>query len=132
MTEAFVSGGIIMYPLLVIGIGVLWLVARTTWLLARGENAADVERPLQGILFWGAFSMVLGFLGTTVGIIQIAQAITLAGRAEAPLIWGGFGVALITLIFGMLIFLFAAVCWFALRQWSWHRFARVRPAAPAV
>jgi biopolymer transport protein ExbB/TolQ len=133
MREAFVQGGIVMYPLLVIALGILWLAARAAWLLSRRERTdAEVERPLQGLLFWGAFSVVLGLLGTAVGIIQIAQAIMLAGQVEATLVWGGFGVSLVTLIFGLLIFLLAAVLWFVLRQWSWHRLAQGRTGVPAV
>jgi biopolymer transport protein ExbB/TolQ len=133
MTTAFEQGGIVMYPLLVIALGVLWLAGRTAWLLTRSDRAAaEVDRPLQGVLFWGAFSVVLGLLGTVIGIIQIAQAIMLAGQVEAMLVWGGFGVALVTLIFGLVIFLVAALLWFALRQWSGRRLPRDRAGVPAV
>jgi biopolymer transport protein ExbB/TolQ len=133
MSEAFNQGGIIMYPLLVVGIGILFLSARAAWLLSRREApAAEAERSLQGVLFWGAFSVVLGLLGTTIGLIQISQAIILAGRVEPTLVWGGFGVALVTLIFGLLIFLVAGVLWFALRQWSWRRLSRERSALAAT
>lgn len=133
MTGMIEAGGIVMYPLLVIAIGIVALAGRTAWLLARSERAAaEVERPLQGVLFWGGFSVVLGLLGTTIGVIQMAQAIMLAGQVEATLVWGGFGVSLVTLIFGLLIFLVAALLWFMLRQWSWHRFARNRSGLPAV
>lgn len=133
MREAFLSGGILMWPLLVIGIGVLVLAVRSAWLLSRSErSAAEADQRLQAILFWGVMSVVLGFLGTTVGIIQMAQAITLAGAVHPPLVWGGFGVALVTLIFGLLIFLVAAVLWFVLRQWSLYLAARGRRNLPAT
>jgi biopolymer transport protein ExbB/TolQ len=133
MTHVLEQGGIVMYPLLVIALGVLWLAARTAWLLSRSDrSSAEAERPLQGLLFWGVFSVVLGFLGTVIGIIQIAQAIRLLGQVEPPLVWAGFGLSLVTLIFGLLIFLIAALLWFVLRQWSWHRFARNRSGLPAV
>jgi len=116
--EAFLSGGVVMYPLLLIVIGILVLAARAAWPVfgqARPLPPA-AERWLHAILFWGAISVVVGFLGTTAGIIQMAQAVGLAGGVEAPLLWGGFGVALVTTIFGLLIFLLAAVLWFLLRQ----------------
>jgi biopolymer transport protein ExbB/TolQ len=133
MGDAFAQGGIVMYPLLVVGLGVLWLAARAAWLMTRPDGgSAEVERSLQGVLFWGAFSVVLGLLGTAVGIIQIAQAVTLSRQVEPILVWGGFGVALVTLIFGLLIFLVAGMLWFVLRQWSWRRFGRVRVATAAA
>jgi hypothetical protein len=132
MLNAFHGGGIIMYPLLMAAVGVAWLAARTAWLLSRSDRVAvEVERSLHGVLFWGAFSVVLGLLGTVIGVIQMAQAITLAGQVEATLVWGGFGVSLITLIFGLLIFLVAGLLWFALRQWYWHR-GVPRTGLPAV
>lgn len=119
MGQAFQSGGVMMYPLLLVGLGVLWLGARTAWALRSGEpDGARVEGSLQTILFWGVMSVVLGLLGTVVGLIQIAQAIGLAGAVEPPLVWGGFGVSLVTLLFGLLIFVVAALTWFGLRQWS--------------
>jgi biopolymer transport protein ExbB/TolQ len=122
--HAFQQGGIMMYPLLLIGAGVLFLAGQTAWRLRHGTaTAAEVERPLQGVLFWGIFSVVLGLLGTTIGMIQAAQAIQLAGRVEPLLVWGGIGVMLVTLIFGLLIFLLSALLWFVLRQWSWRRFS---------
>jgi hypothetical protein len=111
--------------LFLLGVGPVVVIA--AWVVA-----AEAERPLQGLLFWGVFSVVLGFLGTVIGIIQIAQAIRLLGQVEPPLVWAGFGVSLVTLIFGLLIFLIAALLWFVLRQWSWHRFARNRSGLPAV
>ncbi|CAN5699514.1 hypothetical protein BH23GEM6_BH23GEM6_18600 [soil metagenome] len=118
MIEAFLSGGVLMWPLLVIGAGVLVLGARTGWLFARSEGAPpEAERALQSILFWGGMSLVLGLLGTVVGIVQIAQAVALAGAVEARLIWGGFEVSLMTLIFGLLILMTSLLLWIVLRGW---------------
>jgi biopolymer transport protein ExbB/TolQ len=122
MYHAFASGGIVMWPLLAVGIGVLVLAARAAWLIHRGERpAAEAESTIQAILFWGVMSVLLGVLGTTIGIIQMAQAVGLAGGVEAPLLWGGFGVALVTLLFGLLIFVVSLPLWFGLRQWAARR-----------
>ncbi len=133
MREAFLSGGVLMWPLLVIGVGVVVLTAQTAWLLARsGRAAAEADQRLHAILFWGVMSVILGLLGTTVGLTQMAQAITLAGGVERAVAWGGFAVALVTLIFGLLIFLVAAVLWFILRQWALHLAAWERRNLPAT
>lgn len=50
-----------------------------------------------------------------------AQAAARVPDAPASLIWGGVGVTLITLIFGLLIFLCAALAWFGLDAWSARR-----------
>ncbi len=119
MIEAFRSGGIMMWPLLAVAIGILALALRAAVRLARAERGSvhEVERWLQAILFWGATALVLGILGTVVGLVVMARAIGLAGAVEAPLVWGGLGVSLVTLVFGLLIFLLAALAWFTLRAW---------------
>jgi hypothetical protein len=41
MIEAFQSGGVLMWPLLLVGVGVLVLALRVVWLLgARGSRSA--------------------------------------------------------------------------------------------
>lgn len=124
MTEFFASGGVIMWPILAVGLGVVWISGRTA-LRLRGRNPSpdgagpdEVRRGLQAILFWGVMAVVLGLLGTTVGIVIMTRAVALAGAAEAPLIWGGIGVALVTLAFGLLVFLLSATLWFVLHQWQ--------------
>lgn len=117
MLEAFSRGGIMMWPMLAVAIGILVLAVRAAARL-HGGGPTDVDRWLQAILFWGAMAVLLGLLGTVVGVVVMAQAISLAGSVEPPLVWSGFAVSLITLVFGLLIFLFAAFAWFGLRQWS--------------
>lgn len=60
------------------------------------------------ILFCGAMSVVLGVLGMAVGLVVVARAIQRVGEVDSALVWSGVGVSLIPLIFGLLIFLFAA------------------------
>jgi len=61
----------------------------------------------------------------------MAQAATLARNVEAYLIWGGLGVALVTLIFGLLILLLAGLLWFTLRTWSVRASRGASVASPA-
>jgi uncharacterized membrane protein YjfL (UPF0719 family) len=122
MTEFFAQGGIVMYPLVAVGLGVIWHAARSARLIGQGAVASpELHGSLQGIVFWGTFAAVLGLLGTSIGVIQMAQAVTLARGVEPYLVWGGFGVALITLIFGMVILLVAGLLWFTLRTWMSRR-----------
>ena len=130
MIETFLSGGTMMWPLLAVGIGIVWMAVRAGALLrAPTPPDEDAHRRLQAILFWGAMSVVLGVLGTAVGLVVAARAIQRIGEVDSVLVWSGVGVALIPLIFGILIFLFAALAWVALRHWA--RRAERRALAPA-
>jgi len=125
MIDLFSSGGFMMWPLLALAAGVLWLSARTAVRLRTSSDPEEVQRGLHGILFWGVMAVVLGLLGTLVGLVTMTEAIAQAGSAPVALVWGGVGVSVITLIFGLVIFVMAAVAWFALRQW--HAAATSRP-----
>lgn len=115
MSDFFEGGGVMMWPMLLVGLAVLFLAGHAAVLLARREP--EVEGRLRAVLFWGVMSLVLGLLGTTVGIVQMTEAIARSSGVRTETVMGGFGVSLITSIFGLLIFLLAAVLWFSLRQW---------------
>lgn len=101
-----------------LALGILWLGGSTAVRIQSGRVRGDeAGRGLQAILFWGSMALVLGLLGTVVGVVTMAQSIASAGTAPQGLVWGGFGVALSTFIFGLLIFIVSAILWFALDQW---------------
>jgi biopolymer transport protein ExbB/TolQ len=83
---------------------------------------ASPQHCLQGVLFWGVMSVLLGALGTVGGIIVVTGAVAQAGGAEPGLIWGGVSLALTSLVFGLALFIAAAALWFVLRFW-WSRTA---------
>jgi energy-converting hydrogenase Eha subunit E len=119
MIDTFLSGGLMMWPLLVITIGVAWMAVRVGALLRAPEpQVEEAHRRLQAILFWGAISIVVGVLGTAVGLVVVARAISRFGAVDSALAWSGVGVALIPFVFGILIFLLAAFTWVALRHWT--------------
>lgn len=111
------QGGYVMYLLLAIALAVIVMAVRS-WIAVgdtgRGPDAV-VETRIDSVLFWGTYGVVLGILGTLVGIAQAASAIQQAGAADAGLVWAGIRVSLITVIFGLLIFSIALVAWFVLR-----------------
>lgn len=110
------AGGIMMYLLLAIALGVAVLAVRSWLRLRRGPADAVVETTIDAILFWSAYGVILGLLGTLVGLAQAAQAVERAGAVEVTLIWGGVKVALIPTIFSLVIFSIAFIIWFALRM----------------
>ncbi len=121
MIEAFRDGGVMMWPMLIVALGIAWTAMRTALRAQQDPTAEEVRRGMQSVLFWGGMAVLLGLLGTAVGLTITAQAAARAPDVPANLIWGGIGVTLITLIFGLLIFLFAALAWFALSAWSARR-----------
>lgn len=110
------EGGFMMYPLLAISAMIVVMAVRS-WLRISGKAGSDavVETGIDAVLFWGTYGVVLGVLGTLIGIAQAATAIQAAGQVTTPLIWGGIKVALNTTIFSLLVFSIAFVVWFALR-----------------
>ncbi len=118
MIDRFLSGGVIMWPLLVVAVGIVALAVRAALHLQGG--AAGLERAratMRSILFWGAMSLLLGLLGTVVGLLIMADSLQRAGGASAGLIWGGVGVSLVSLIFGTAILLFSGLAWAGLHRW---------------
>ena len=116
MMEYVREGGYMMYPLIGIAVVIVAMAVRS-WLRISGKAGSDavVETGIDAVLFWGAYGVILGILGTLVGIAQAATAIQAAGSVTAPVVWGGIKVALNTTIFSLCVFSIAFVVWFALR-----------------
>jgi hypothetical protein len=112
------QGGVIMYPLFLVAAVAIGYGVRATLRLRRFAGGRDLrlESAIDGILFWGVFAVVLGVLGTLLGIVQAAQAIELAGGVDSALAWGGVRLSLPPTIFALLLFGAAALAWFALRS----------------
>mgnify|MGYP006293598369 CR=1 FL=1 len=124
MFDFIQQGGLLMIPLLIVAVVVVVLAARSA-LRVGGRDGPDavVETGIDAVLFWGAWGVVLGLLGTLGGIYDAAGAISTAGEVSTALVWGGIRVALTTTIFGLLLFAVAALSWFALRVWYRRRVA---------
>lgn len=127
--EYIEQGGYMMWPLIAIAIAVLGLTVWSWMSLPGSRTAADavLETRIDSVLFWGAYGVVLGILGTLIGIAQAASAIQAFGgeTVSAALVWGGIRVAMITVIFGFLIFSIALIAWFVLRVRYRRRIATV-------
>lgn len=113
----FFAGGVMMYPITFAALVALGLTAWSAWRLWGGEPRVDarVEAAVDGVLFWGGYALLLGFLGTVVGIAVAAHAIEMVGEVHTSLVWGGIRVSLITTIYGAVILGTAALLWFVLR-----------------
>jgi hypothetical protein len=135
MIEFFLSGGYVMWPMAAVASGVLYLSARAALRIRRdGAGEDGVQRDMHAILFWGVMATLLGALGTASGVAVMARAAAMAGGAEAALIWGGVSMALVSLVFGVAVFIAAALLWFLLRLTQARKLAgeRTRSSCPAV
>jgi len=116
MTEFIMEGGYSMYVLLVVAVVAIVLALRAGLRVSRLSGPDPrVESGVDAVLFWGAYAVVLGVLGTVVGIYQAAGAIEQAREIAPGVIWGGIGVALTTTIFGLVLFALSLLVWYALR-----------------
>ena len=118
MMDFIQQGGVMMYPLILIALVVVGLGVWATVRVPRVTGPDPVvEMGIDATLFWGGWALLLGLLGTFVGVYFAAGAISQAGGASAALVWGGIQVALTTTVFGLGVFSLAALAWFVLRTW---------------
>jgi MotA/TolQ/ExbB proton channel family len=119
--SVFRDMGVIAYPITFCALMVAVLSVRAILRLRAGGQgqASAVRSSVDGTLFWGAYAMVLGFLGTVLGIVVAAQAVQAVNTVEPALVWGGIKIALTSTVYGSLVFLLAALVWFGLCHW--HR-----------
>lgn len=57
----------------------------------------------------GLIALVTGILGTVMGFFQVAEAVQRAGDVSPVMLLGGYRVALITFVYGLLILLVSLV-----------------------
>lgn len=116
MIEWFRAGGFMMWFVLISGLVAFVLAVdagRKVW--RDPSEPRNVRAEIDGVLFWGGFASVLGLFSTLVGLALTAGAIERAGGATASLIWGGFRVALIPTVFGLLVLTLSLATWYGLR-----------------
>lgn len=116
MMDVFMAGGFFMWPIAAAAVLVLGLAATAATRLTRdgADPGPELRSRIDAILFWGGFAAVLGVLGTTGGIAQMARAIEVAGGASAALVWGGVQLALVTTLFGLAVLIVSLLLWYAL------------------
>jgi biopolymer transport protein ExbB/TolQ len=127
MLRFFLQCGPYGWPLLILAIVNVVLIVRKAVQLFGGRGAAafssadaqdamgaTLESGLNAILFWGAISAVLGFLGQYSGIYKALQAIQGARAISPNVVAQGFAESFSTTLFGLTIFVFSAITWFVL------------------
>lgn len=113
--------GFIRWPLTFSLLAVVFLSGLSTYRLFRPGAWGDLRTKVwvDAILFWGAFAVISGALGTVVGVVLAAQSIEAAGEVSTALVAGGMKVALLSAAYGLLILFFSSLIWFGF-QFRWR------------
>jgi len=107
------EGGIFMWPLLIIAIAVVVIAVRkaSDLYMKEGLSKQQLEKGINTILFWGAFSIVLGFFAHFMGVYNAMLAIQQASNISPAIVASGYGMSLITILFGFVIFIVSLLLW---------------------
>ena len=111
------AGGSYMWLLLVLALVIVVSAIVTGIQLfgSKSKSKSQLENSTNSILFWGAFSVVLGFFAHFHGIYEAMQAIQAAADISPAIVAGGYAVSIITILTGLFIFMAAALIWFVFR-----------------
>jgi hypothetical protein len=123
------AGGPLMVVQLLLAIVIVILTSYKAiqFFTGKDPDRARIEKGLNAILFWGAFSVILGFLAHFMTLYKNINLIIHAGIISPDRVTMGFGESLVSLLFGLWIFMFSAVIWFFLRWISVKRLQRRSP-----
>ena len=118
MVQFFLEGGPFMWVLLIIAI-VIVVLAMTNGLQLysdKEKNKGKLENGINSILFWGGFSLVLGFFAHFLGIYNAMLAIRSAGDISPAIVAAGYAMSTITILSGLFILMVASIIWFVLKS----------------
>jgi biopolymer transport protein ExbB/TolQ len=114
MFSLFLAGGSFMWLLLVILLVVVVLaITKGAQLFSNKEkNIKKLENGVNAILFWGIYGVVVGLFAHFLGILYAMEAIKRAADISPAIVAGGYSISLLTILFGLIIFMIAAIIWF--------------------
>ena len=110
------TGGPLMLVLLLIAAVILVQIVRSAMALFGSDRDAanHIDRGVHAILFWGAFSAVLGVYAQLSGLYRALNAIIRAADVSPQIIAEGIAVSFHTTLFGLSVFLISGLAWFVL------------------
>jgi len=121
MTHFFLSGGPMMWLLLLIALVILALfIKKAVQLFGSSSISEDAAIGINAVIFWGSISAILGFFAHFYGVYQAMQAIKMANDISPAIVAQGYAMSLVTILFGMGILLISAILWFILR-WKYKQ-----------
>ena len=122
MLNTFIQGGQFMWILLILAIVNIILSVKKGIMLFSGsdQDLGKTGDGIHAILFWGIMAAVIGFYAHFTGIYFAMQAIMAANDISPAIVAEGYAVSLITILFGLIIFILSSIVWFVLR-WRYNR-----------
>jgi hypothetical protein len=118
MIQFFLEGGSFMWVLLIIAIVIIILTITNGVQLYsdKEKNKVKLENGINSILFWGGFSLVLGFFAHFLGIYKAMLAIRSAGDISPAIVAAGYAMSTITILSGLFILMLSSIIWFVLKN----------------
>lgn len=122
MMTFFIQGGPYMWLLLIFSVVILVLAVQKAIRLFKPNelNVVQFEIGLNGILFWGALSLLVGLFAHFQGVYIAMQVIAHAPEISPAIVAEGYSMSLITILSGLFIFIISLIIWFVLR-WRFKR-----------
>lgn len=113
-----------MWPLLILALTIIGLSIKKALDLFVNKNLdlSQKEMGLNAILFWGVIAGSLGITAQMLGIYMALTEIIKAADVSPAIIITGYQMSFITTLFGLYIFIIAAILWFLLR-WKYKTLA---------
>ncbi len=118
MFSFFLRGGPFMWILLIIT-GLIIVLATKKAIELFGDKEIDIaqaENGINSIIFWGVFSIAVGYLAHFSGLYSAMSAIVSATEISPEIVTRGYRESIITILAGLYIFIFSAIIWFALKS----------------
>jgi biopolymer transport protein ExbB/TolQ len=75
---------------------------------------------LNSILFWGSITLCVGLIAQITGIWQALTEIMKARDISPPMVLIGFMSTFTTTLFGLIVFIVSALCWWGLK-FKWQK-----------
>lgn len=117
MFSLFIQGGLFMWPLLILALTIIGLSVKKTLdlFVFQHLDLQQKEMGLNAILFWGVIAGSLGITAQMLGIYMALDEIRKAADISPAIVITGYQISFITTLFGLYIFIGAAILWFLLR-----------------
>ena len=102
---------------LILALVILYLTVKKIIDLYINKNASPelLKKGVHAILFWGAFSAVLGFYAHFSGMYMAMETIRRANDLSPAIMAEGYGISLITILTGLFTFMVSALIWLTFR-----------------
>lgn len=116
--ELHIMGGWLFMSILFIILVATIVLAVIGYIQAYGKSNTNLPRLnniVLAIKFLGGFAVVWGVLGQGIGIYEACVAIQEMEDVSPALLAGGFQVSMITVLYGLIIFLISRIIWFILQ-----------------